>query len=109
MPISSWQKFMRSCRGWHWPSKHSSLPVIIQYDSMEGLSIFSGDDLARSAYGHLGAEINAFRNDREFIPHKISRYQNTVADLVALTVPRLCGYIITHLVFLNFCHRTVTL
>jgi hypothetical protein len=47
------------------------------------LSSFSGDGLNRSDYGHLVAEIKALMRDREFIPRKLSRNQNGVADRLA--------------------------
>lgn len=42
--------------------------------------MFYGEALSRSAYGHLVLEIKAMCSDREFIPQKIGREQNCVAD-----------------------------
>ena len=64
--------------------QHCDLPVIVQLDSSVALSALSGDSLSRSAYGHLVAEIRFLMVDREFIPSKISRMQNRVADRLAL-------------------------
>lgn len=47
---------------------HSDVPVIVQSDSSEALSILSGHGLAHSAYGHLDAEIRSLMEDKEFIP-----------------------------------------
>ena len=43
-----------------------------------------GDCLSRSAYGHRVAEIQLLMGESEFIPSKIKRDQNRVADRVAL-------------------------
>ena len=57
--------------------------MIIQSDSIEALSILSNENLSRSTYGHLVAKINALMEEREFIPQKICRDQNRVADCLA--------------------------
>ncbi|XBH54649.1 hypothetical protein VPH35_076911 [Triticum aestivum] len=64
--------------------QHCELPIIVQSDSSVALSALSGDNLSRSAYGHLVAEIRHLMVDRVFIPLKISRVQNMVADRLAL-------------------------
>ena len=64
--------------------QHCELPVIVQSDSSVALSALSGDSLSRSAYGHLVAEIRHLMVDRVFIPSKISRVQNRVADHLAM-------------------------
>ena len=63
--------------------QHSNLPDIVQSDSSEALSSLTGDGLVRSAYGHLVAEIKELMKDREFIPQKLCRDQNRVADRLA--------------------------
>lgn len=64
--------------------QHTDEPVLIQSDSSElALSILSRNMLTRSAYGHLAAKINALMEVREFVPQKISREQNRVADRTA--------------------------
>ena len=63
--------------------QHSNCPVIVQSDSSVVLSSLTGDGLIRSAYGHLVAEIKALMRDREFIPQKLNRDQNRVADRLA--------------------------
>ena len=60
--------------------QHSTLPVIVQSDSSEALLCLSGNGLLRSAYGHLVAEIKELMRHREFIPQKLNRDQNRVAD-----------------------------
>ena len=52
-------------------------------DSSVKLSVLSGDTMARSAYGHLVAEIKSLMEVREFVPHKISTTQNRVAASMA--------------------------
>ena len=64
--------------------QHCELPIIVQSDSSVALSALTGTSLTRSAYGHLGAEIRHLMVDRVFIPLKISRVQNRVADRLAL-------------------------
>lgn len=60
--------------------QHLERQAMVQSDSSKALSILSSDSLSRSAYGHLVAEIKSMMNEREFVPHKISRAQNRVAD-----------------------------
>ncbi|XBI60542.1 hypothetical protein VPH35_041459 [Triticum aestivum] len=60
--------------------QHTELQVSVQSDSIEPLSILSNKNLSRSAYGHMVAEIKALMEEREFIPRKICRDQNRVAD-----------------------------
>lgn len=60
--------------------QHTELQVIVQSDSIEALSILSNENLSRSAYGHLVAEIKALMEERKFIPQKIYTDQNRVAD-----------------------------
>ncbi|VAI38162.1 hypothetical protein VPH35_093165 [Triticum aestivum] len=62
---------------------HSEAPVILQSDSSEALSCLATDALQRSAYGHLVMEIKHLSGTREFIPQKLSRAQNRVADRLA--------------------------
>ena len=64
--------------------EHCGLPIIVQSDSPVALFALSSDSLSRSAYGHLVAEISHLMVDRVFIPSKISRVQNRVADRLAL-------------------------
>ncbi|KAM3261817.1 hypothetical protein ACQJBY_052481 [Aegilops geniculata] len=63
--------------------QHYEGPIIVQSDSSTTLASLKGDNLDRSAYGHLVAEIKFLMIDREFIPQKISREQNRVADRLA--------------------------
>ncbi|XBJ12038.1 hypothetical protein VPH35_016637 [Triticum aestivum] len=63
--------------------QHTDLPVKVQSDSCNALSILSGDSMSQSAYGHLVAEIKFCMDEREFVPQKISRSQNRVADCMA--------------------------
>ena len=63
--------------------QHTDLPVKVQSHSYNTLSILSGDSMSRSAYGHLVAEIKFCMDEREFVPQKISRTQNRVANCMA--------------------------
>ena len=63
--------------------QHSNCPVIVQSDSSVALSSLTGDGLIRSTYGHLVAEIKALMRYRKFIPEKLNRDQNRVADCLA--------------------------
>jgi hypothetical protein len=60
--------------------EHTSLPVIVQSDSTEALSTMSDNGLTGSAYRHLVAKIKALIVVKEFIPQKLSRDQNRVAN-----------------------------
>lgn len=53
--------------------QHTDRKVLVQSDSLEALSILLGDNLSRSAYGQLVAEIKSIMIRREFVPQKISR------------------------------------
>ena len=64
--------------------QHSEEPVIVQSDSSEALRSLTGDSLSHSAYGHLVAEIQFLMGQREFIPSKIKREQNRIADRLAM-------------------------
>lgn len=63
--------------------QRTQLPVVIQSDSSEALSVLSSNTLARSAYGHLVVEIRDLMCNREFLPQKVHRSQNRVADQLA--------------------------
>ncbi|XBJ27888.1 hypothetical protein VPH35_005084 [Triticum aestivum] len=63
--------------------QHIELQVIVQSDSIEALSILSNENLSWSAYGHLVAKIKVLMEERKFIPQKIYRDQNKVADCLA--------------------------
>ena len=63
--------------------QHSALPVWVQSDSSVALSSLVDASLSRSVYGHLVAEIKSLMEEREFIPKKITRSQNKVADCLA--------------------------
>ena len=63
--------------------QHTDLPIIFQSGSSPNLSIFSGDSLDRSAYGHLALEVKSLLVDPEFIPQKVHRHQNRVAYCLA--------------------------
>ena len=60
--------------------QHSDGPIIVQSDSSEALLTLMGNGLSKSAYGHLVAEIKFLMGGREFIPLKIKREQNRIAD-----------------------------
>ncbi|VAH71447.1 unnamed protein product [Triticum turgidum subsp. durum] len=62
---------------------HTTLPVVVQSDSSEALASLSNNALVRSAYGHLVLEIKDLISSREFLPQKIHRSQNRVADRLA--------------------------
>lgn len=61
----------------------STLPVIVQSDSVGALSALRDDSLARSAYGNLMKEIKALMEELEFIPKKIARSQNMFSHYLA--------------------------
>ncbi|XBH61860.1 hypothetical protein VPH35_116231 [Triticum aestivum] len=63
--------------------EHSNAPVILQSDSSEVLSCLATEALQRSAYGQLVLDIKYLSGIREFIPQKLSRVQNRVADCLA--------------------------
>ena len=63
--------------------QHSESPVVVQSDSSEALASLSSDALTRSAYGHLVLEIKELMSNREFLPQKLHRSQNSVADRLA--------------------------
>ena len=63
--------------------QNTSLPVVVQSDSAEALSILSNNGLVKSAYGQLVLEIKELMSSREFLPQKIHRSQNCVADCLA--------------------------
>ncbi|XBI43974.1 hypothetical protein VPH35_108682 [Triticum aestivum] len=63
--------------------QHSNYPLVLQSDSSEALSCLSTDALQRSAYGQLVLEIKHLAGSREFVPQKLSRSQNRVADRLA--------------------------
>ena len=63
--------------------QHSNSLLMLQSDSSEALSCLSTDALRRSAYGQLVLEIKHLAGSREFVPQKLSRSQNRVADRLA--------------------------
>ncbi|KAM3209218.1 hypothetical protein ACQJBY_063728 [Aegilops geniculata] len=63
--------------------EHDEGPIIVQTDSSEAFMALKGDSLRYSAYGHLVVEIQRHMGVREFIPSKIKREQNRVADRLA--------------------------
>ena len=63
--------------------EHSDMSIIVQSDSTNALATIEGDTLCRSAYRHLAAEIKALMVDREFVPLKVSKDQNSVAHQLA--------------------------
>lgn len=63
--------------------QHTPLPVVVQSDSSEALSVPSSNALTRSAYGQLVLEIRDLMCNKEFLPQKIHRSQNRVADRLA--------------------------
>ena len=63
--------------------QHIVLPVVVQSDSTIGLSVLTTDGLTKSAYGHLILEIKELMKEREFLPQKLHRSQNSVADRLA--------------------------
>ena len=65
-------------------AQYNDVPIIVQSNSSEALTSLTGDNLSRSAYGHLVAEIKHLMVLHEFIPQKIKHEQNRVADRLAL-------------------------
>ncbi|VAI55472.1 unnamed protein product [Triticum turgidum subsp. durum] len=63
--------------------EHTTLPVVVQSGSTTALSVLTSNELDRSANEHLILEIKDLMVGREFIPMKISRDQNRVADRLA--------------------------
>ncbi|KAI4964695.1 hypothetical protein ZWY2020_059958 [Hordeum vulgare] len=63
--------------------QHFASPVVLQSDSSEALSSLTNDALLRSSYGHLVLEVKDLLRDREFLPLKIHRSQNRVANRLA--------------------------
>lgn len=63
--------------------QHTELPIYVQSDSSEALSILSGDSLTRSVHGHLAMEIKFLMEGREYIPQKLTRSENRIADCLA--------------------------
>ena len=61
----------------------TALPVVVQSDSVLALSAMIDSSLSKSPYGHLVGEIKKLMEDREFVPAKIARSQNRVADCLA--------------------------
>ena len=64
--------------------QHSEGSIVVQSDSSEALSCLFDYKLSRSAYGHLVAEIKTHMLIREFVPQKLTREQNKVADRLAV-------------------------
>ena len=71
-------------QGMNLAAQYSDVPIIVQLDSSEALASLNGDNLSRSAYGHLVAEIKHLMVLREFILWKIKRGQNRVTNWLAL-------------------------
>ena len=63
--------------------QHTELPIMVRSDPSTTLSCLSNSSLDRSAFGHLVAEIKSLMIDRVFIPEKLHRFQNSVADCLA--------------------------
>ncbi|XBI64576.1 hypothetical protein VPH35_044683 [Triticum aestivum] len=63
--------------------QHSNSLMMLQSDSSEALSCLSTDALWRLAYGQLVLEIKHLAGSREFVPQKLNRSQNRVADRLA--------------------------
>ena len=63
--------------------EHTTLPVVVQSDSSEALSVLSSKSLMKSAYGQLILEIKELMSNREFVQQKIHRSQNNIADRLA--------------------------
>ncbi|XBI76569.1 hypothetical protein VPH35_069788 [Triticum aestivum] len=63
--------------------QHSQLSVVVQTDSSAALSCLTNGALLRSAYGQIVLEIKDLLGTREFLPQKITRLQNRVADQLA--------------------------
>ena len=61
----------------------STLPIVVQSDSMDALSALCDDSLARSTYGNLMKEIKALMEEREFTTMKIARSENMVSHCLA--------------------------
>uniref|UniRef100_A0A8I6WEW6 RNase H type-1 domain-containing protein n=1 Tax=Hordeum vulgare subsp. vulgare TaxID=112509 RepID=A0A8I6WEW6_HORVV len=63
--------------------EHSNPIIMVQSDCAVALKAISDDSLDRSAYGHMIQEIKFLLTDRVFVPVKVSRDQNRVADCLA--------------------------
>lgn len=63
--------------------EHSNSTIMVQSDCASALKAISDASLDRSAYGHMIQEIKFLLSDRVFVPVKISRDQNRVADCLA--------------------------
>ena len=63
--------------------EHTSLPVMVQSDSSTALLSLSSGALDCSSYAHIVSEIQGLMVAREFIPSKIPRLKNRVADRLA--------------------------
>lgn len=61
----------------------SSLPVLVQSDSVEALSSMLDGSLNKSPFGHLVKEIKFHMLEREFKSVKIARSQNKVSHCLA--------------------------
>uniref|UniRef100_A0A8I6XI76 RNase H type-1 domain-containing protein n=1 Tax=Hordeum vulgare subsp. vulgare TaxID=112509 RepID=A0A8I6XI76_HORVV len=63
--------------------EHSNSTIMVQSDCDAALKAISDASLDRSAYGHMIQEIKFILSDRVFVPVKVSRDQNRVADCLA--------------------------
>ncbi|KAE8782535.1 autophagy-related protein 7 [Hordeum vulgare] len=64
-------------------TEHSEAPIMIQSDCVAAINAIKDTSLNNSAYGHMIQEIKFLLSDRVFIPVKVSRAQNRVADCLA--------------------------
>ncbi|KAE8795856.1 protein transport protein sec24 [Hordeum vulgare] len=64
-------------------TEHSEAPIMIQSDCVAAINAIKDTSLDNSAYGHMIQEIKFLLSDRIFIPVKVSRAQNRVADCLA--------------------------
>ncbi|KAE8779155.1 autophagy-related protein 7 [Hordeum vulgare] len=64
-------------------AERSEATIMLQSDCATTINAITGVSLDNSAYGHMIREIKLLLSDRVFIPVKVSREQNRVADCLA--------------------------
>ncbi|KAE8812567.1 autophagy-related protein 7 [Hordeum vulgare] len=63
--------------------ERSDATIMLQSDCVAAINALTGASLDNSAYGHMIREIKFLLSDRVFIPVKVTREQNRVADCLA--------------------------
>ncbi|KAE8804456.1 autophagy-related protein 7 [Hordeum vulgare] len=64
-------------------TEHSEATIMVQSDCAAAINALSDASLDKSAYGHMVQKIKFLLSDRVFVPVKVSRDQNRVADCLA--------------------------